>query len=173
MATGQEPEDLLAAAKVALERIKSLTAQVGLKYVELPEAPVGVGIAVAFGGTQYVVLSVMGGGNEGQLNITSGILRDIQQDRVTALGLCNGMVRDNPAYPIYLHEAPMGWDILVANLFSIRLLFESPTFFANAVRALPLVADSVRPKFWEANLGGQPFNWNTEDLNRLLLVSML
>lgn len=173
MATGQEPEDLLAAAKATLERVKSLTVQIGLKYVELPEAPVGVGIAVAFGGTRYTVLSVMGGGSEGQLYITAGILRDIQQDRLTALGLCNGMVRENPAYPIYLHEAPMGWDILVSNMLSIRVLFESPTFFANAVRALPLVADNVRPKFWEANLGGRPFSWNSEDLNRLLLVSML
>jgi hypothetical protein len=173
METNQGLDDLLAAAKATLERIKSLTTQVGLKYFELPEAPVGVGIAVAFAETQYTVLSVMGGGSEGQLNVTSGILRDIKQDRVTALSLCNGMVRDNPAYPIYLHDAPMGWDILVSNVFSIRMLFESPTFFANAVRALPLVADNVRPKFREANLGGQPFNWNAEDLNRLLLVSML
>ena len=125
MATGQEPEDLLAAAKMALEHIKYLTAQVGLKYVELPEAPVGVGIAVAFGGTRYAVLSVMGGGSEGQLDIASGILRDIQQDRVTALSLCNGMVRDNQAYPIYLHDAPMCWDILVENLFPFDC-FSSP-----------------------------------------------
>lgn len=173
METDQGLEDYLAAAKATLERVKSLTNQVGLKYAELPEAPVGVGIAVGFGETQCVVLSVMGGGSEGQLNITSGILRDIKQDRVTALSLCNGMVRDNPAYPIYLHDAPMGWDILVSNVFSIRMLIETPTFFANAVRALPLVADNVRPKFLEANLGGQPFNWNPEDLNRLLLVSML
>ena len=115
----------------------------------------------------------MGGGSEGQLNVTSGILRDIKQDRLTALSLCNGMVRDNPAYPIYLHDAPMGWDILISNIFSIRMLFESPTSFANAVHALPQVADNVRPKFLEAGLGGQPFNWNTEDLNRLLMVSML
>ena len=165
--------DLLAAAKETLERIKLLTNQVGLKYVELPEAPLGVGIAIVFAETQYTVLAVMGGGNENQLNVTSGILRDIRQDRLTALSLCNGMVRDNPAYPIYLHDAPMGWDILVSNVFSIRMLFESPTFFANAVHALPIVADNVRPKFWEANLGGQPFNWNAEDLNRLMMVSML
>lgn len=84
MGTYQELEDLLAAAKATLERIKSLTTQVGLKYVELPEAPVGVGIAISFSGTKYTVLSVMGGGSESQVNITSGILRDIKQDRVTA-----------------------------------------------------------------------------------------
>lgn len=99
--------------------------------------------------------------------------RDIQQDRLTALDLCNGMVRDNPAYPIYLSDAPMGWDILVSNLFPIRVLFESPTFFANAVTALPLVADKVRPRFVEAGLGGQPFNWNPENLYRLLLLTTM
>lgn len=173
MANVQEPEDLLAAAKATLERIKSLTTQVGLKYIELPEAPCGVGIAVAFQGAQYVVLSVLGGGSESQLNITSGILRDIQQDRITALSLCNRMVRDNPAYPIFLHDAQMGWDILVSNLFPVRMLSESPTFFANTVRALPLVADNARPTFLEAGLGGQPFNLDMENLNRLLLVSMV
>jgi hypothetical protein len=172
METGQGPEDLLAAARATLERIKILTTQVGLKYVELPESPVGVGIAVPFGGTQYTVLSVMAG-MEGKLNIASGILRDIQQDRLTALDLCNGMIRDNPAIPIYLHDAPMGWDILVPILFPIHVFFESPTFFANIVRALPLMADKARPKFLEARLGGQPFNWDIENLNRLLAVSML
>jgi hypothetical protein len=173
MQTNQGLQDFLAAAKANLERIKLLTTQVGLKYIELPETPFGAGIAIAFAGTQYTVLSVMGGGIEGQLNVSSGILRDIKQDRVTTLSLCNGMVRDNPAYPIYLHDAPMGWDILVSNVFPIRMLFESPTFFANAVHALPQVADNVRPKFLEAGLGGQPFNWDFENLNRLLMVSML
>jgi hypothetical protein len=172
MATDSGMEDILAPAKATLERFKSLITQIGWKYVELPEAPVGVGIAVSFGDTRYTVLSVIGGG-EDRLNITAGILRNIQQDQITALGLCNGMTRDNPAYPIYLHEALIGWDILVSNMFPIRMLFESPTFFANTVRGLPLVAEKVRPQFLEAKLGGQPFNWNDEDLNRLLLVSML
>lgn len=165
--------DLLAAAKTTLETIKSLTTQVGLKYVELPEAPFGVGIAVGLGETQYTVLSVMGGGSEGQLNIAAGVLRDIRQDRAKALELCNGMVRDNPAYPVYLHEAQIGWDILVANIFPVQLLVGAPTFFANSVRALPIVADNVRPKFAEAGLEGQPFHWDDEGLKRLLLVSML
>lgn len=166
-------QDLLGAAKATLERVKALTTQVGLKYVELPEAPVGVGIAVGFGETQYTVLSVMGGGNEGQLNLTAGVLRDIQQDRLKALDLCNGLVRDNPAYPTYLHEAQIGWDILVGNIFPVSLLVGAPAFFANSVRALPKMADSIRPEFVQAQLGGEPFRWDDDGLNRLLLVSML
>jgi hypothetical protein len=173
MATGQDPLNLLADAHAALERIKSPTIQVGWKYVELPDAPFGVGIALSFGGTQIVVLSVMGGGNEDQLNITAGVLRDIQQERLTALELCNGMVRDNPAYPIFLHDAPIGWDILISTIYRIQLLLDTPTFFTTAVRALPIMADTVRPKFSEAGLGGRSFKWEMEDLSRLLMVSMV
>lgn len=173
--TGDFFDELLAAAKVSLDRVKSLASQVGLKYVELPrpEAPVGVGIAMAFGEMRYVVLSIMGGGNEGQLNLTAGVLRDIRQDRDSALTLCNGMVRDNPVYPIYLHDAQIGWDVLVSNVYPIQLLIDNPTFFANAVRALPIVADDARSKFAEAGLGGQPFRWNDEDIARLLIESMM
>lgn len=165
--------ELLAAARNTLETIKSLTRQVGLTYIELPEAPVGVGIAVGFGDTQYTVLSVMGGGNEQQLNMAAGVLRDIQQERTTALELCNSMVRDNPAYPIYLHDAPIGWDILASNIFPVSLLIQAPAFFANSVRALPIVAEQARPQFAEAGLGGEPFRWDDQGLNRLLLVSMI
>jgi len=166
-------DDLLADAKVTMDRIMALVTKIGWTYVELPEFPTGLGIAVGFGPSQYTVLSVMGGGNEGQLNITAGVLRDIQQDRLTALDLCNGLVRDNPAYPVYLHEAQIGWDILVSNLFFVQLLLENPAFFAKSVRALPQVADLVRPKFVEAGLSGQPFNWDEENRTRLFIESMM
>jgi hypothetical protein len=156
-----------------MERIKALIIQVGWTYIELPEFPMGVGIAVGFGPTQYTMLSVMGGGSEGQLNITAGILCDIRQDRLTALNLCNGIVRDNPAYPVYLHEAQNGWDILVSNIFFAQLLLENPVFFVKSVSALPQVADIIRPKFVEAELGGRPFNWDAEDRHRLFIKSML
>jgi hypothetical protein len=166
-------EDLLAAARVTLERIKTLTTQVGLTYVELPEFLAGVGIAIGFASTQFTVLSVMGGGNENQINVTAGILRDIRQDRAKVLDLCNGMVRDNPAYPIYLHDAEIGWDILVSNIFPVALLVNNPDFFANSVKALPMMADTVRSEFTEAGLGGQVFTWDADDRQRLFIESMM
>jgi len=166
-------DDLLSAARATLEKIKTLTTQVGWTYVELPEFLPGVGIAVGFGPTRYTVLSVMGGGSEGQLNVTAGVLRDIRQDHLSALTLCNGLVRDNPAYPVYLHEAEIGWDILVSNIFPVSLLINNPAFFVNSVKALPMMADTVRPEFAEANLGGRPFNWDTEDQQRLFIESMM
>jgi hypothetical protein len=166
-------DDLLAAARATLERIKILTTQVGLTYVELPEFLAGVGIAIGFASTRFTVLSVMGGGSENQINVTAGILRDIQQDRLSALALCNGMVRDNPAYPVYLHEAEIGWDILVSNIFPVSLLINNPAFFVNSVKALPMMADTVRPEFAEAGLGGQVFNWDADDRQRLFIESMM
>lgn len=166
-------EDLLAAARVTLERIKTLTTQVGWTYVELPEFLAGVGIAIGFTSTQFTVLSVMGGGNENQINVTAGVLRDIRQDRVTALTLCNGMVRDNPAYPVYLHEAEIGWDILVSNIYPVTLLVNNPAFFVNSVKALPMQADILRPEFAEAGLGGQVFTWDADDRQRLFMDSMM
>lgn len=62
METNQGLKDFLAAAKANLERIKLLTTQVGLKYVELPETHFGVGIAIAFTETQYAVYSAFGYG---------------------------------------------------------------------------------------------------------------
>lgn len=166
-------DDFLADAKVTMERLKALTIQIGWTYIALQEFSTGGGIAIGFGSTQYTVLSVMGGGNEGQLNITAGVLRDIQQDRLTALNICNGLVRDNPAYPVYLHDADIGWDILDSNVFFVQLLFENPAFFAKSVRALPQVADLVRPTFLEAGLSGQPFNWDEDNRTRLFIESMM
>ncbi len=166
-------DDLLADAKKNMEQIKALTTQIGWNYIDLPEFLAGVGIAIGFGPTQYTVLSVMGGGNEGQLNIIAGALRDIRQDRLTTLDLCNSLVRDNPMYPVYLHDAEVGWDIVVSNVFFVQLLLENPSFFANSVRALPKVADLVRPKFLEAGLSGQPFSWDEEHRHQLFIESMM
>jgi len=173
MASDFWKDEILGGARETLEKVKPLVTQLGMKYVELPDSVTAVGIAVPFSETQYSMLAVMGGGNEGQLYITAGVLRDIQQDRLAILKICNHMVGDNPAYPIYLHDAQIGWDILVSNMFPISLVFDVPKYFANAVRALPIIAESARSTFAEANLGGQPFRWNADDLNRLLTVSTM
>ena len=172
-------EDFLAIPRATLTKIKAVIAQMGsqysqleLQYVELPENPLGIGIAVTSGGAYYSVISILMS-TQGQFNITSGILRDIQQDEVSALRLCNKMVRDNPAYPIFLHDAPIGWDILVETTLPTALLFDSPLVVANTTYGLPRIAEAARPAFLEANLGGRPFNWDSEDINRLLLVSLL
>jgi hypothetical protein len=83
------------------------------------------------------------------------------------------MVRDNPAYPIYLHEAEIGWDILVSNIYPVTLLVNNPAFFVNSVKALPMQADILRPEFAEAGLGGEVFTWDADDRQRLFMESMM
>ena len=169
--TAASPE-LLEAARLSLSQVRKLAAQAGLAYVDLDENPAGVGIAIELG-EQCVVLSVIAGGSEEQLYITTGVLRDVSRDRTAILDLCNDMVRDNPAYPIYLHEDEHGWDVLLSNVFPIEMLAALPEFFQNSVRTLPEVAAVARNRFVEAGLDGQPFRQSEEDLNRLLAESIL
>ena len=166
--------DYLETASRQLERVKLLVHQVGLKYIELPAGPFAVGVAVAFGETDYDVLSVGAGGNENQLAITCGVLRDIDQDRQAALDACNSKTRDCPAYPFYLHDASAGWDINVQQLFPVDLLTGEPQFFYNSVRNLPIVTERAREEFaTDQSFGGTPYRLNDEDLTRLLIRSSM
>ena len=72
-----------------LRMIEMLCTQIGLKYVDIPPQTFGLGIGIAFGESDYVVLTIMGGGAEGQVMITSGKLNEVRQDRLAALNAAN------------------------------------------------------------------------------------
>lgn len=168
-------DELIGLARQQLERVKVLCTQSGLSYVEINPTFMGVGVAVGFSDTEYVVLSVAAGGNENQLQITSGVLFDINRDRLTALEAANSFTSDNSAYPVYLHDAEVGWDLLMQQTLPIELLLDVPPFFTEfCVRALPQVVNGYRVAIAERwDLGGRPWQWTTEDLDALLLRSML
>lgn len=167
-------DEFVALAGQQLERVKVLCTQSGLKYVDLPHVLIGVGIAVGFGQTEYVVLSVLGGGNEGQLKITSGLVNDIKRDRLPALEAANHFTQDNTAYPVYLHDADVGWALLVQQTLPIELLLDVPQYFSNTVRAIPQVVINYRPTVAEKwDLGGRPWEWTAEDHTALLMRSMM
>jgi hypothetical protein len=166
-------EELIALAKSQLGQIKALCAQVGLKYVELPDDVFGPGVGIGFGEAGYVVLSVMGGGNEGKLMITSGILKDIKQDRLTALTACNALTSGNTLFPVYLHDARNGWSVLMQLTYTINLLLDNPEYFSLVVRSTPQMAAEHRAEIAEKyDLGGQPWQWTAEDLSMLLTKSL-
>jgi hypothetical protein len=166
--------DLLDMARQQLERVKLLTTQCGLKYLEQAPFPLGVGIGVAFEETQYVVVTIMGGDSSNQCSITSGVLRDITKDRLRALDACNHRNQANAAYPFFVHEAELGWDILLQQTFPLQILFAVPSFYANCVQALPLVTADARIDFEENwSLGGIAYSWSDEDVRRLFIRSML
>jgi len=171
---GDEVDDLLGVASGQLERIKVAVSQLGLKYLDLVPAALGVGIGIAWGETKYVVLSIAGGGNENQLMLTSGVVRDVKQDRLAVLDACNRRNQNNSSYLFYLHDAEAGWDILLQNTYPIELLLDVPPFFQAAVTSLPRVTEEARTQFAEEwSFGGEPYRWNDEDVARLLLRSMI
>lgn len=169
-------DDLLGLAKSQMNRVKGLCAQVGLKYADLPEHFMGAGIGVAFGETDYVVLSVMAGGMESKLMITSGVVKDIKRDnRLAVLDACNNLTQGNTMFPIFLHDAEASWDVLIQLTYPVDLLLASPQFFDMIVRTVPQVTTMRRGELAEkhAGIGGEPWRWTAEDLRILLTVSML
>ncbi len=167
-------DELVALAKQQLERVKVLCTQSGLKYVDLPSGLMGVGIAIGFGQTDYVILSILGGGSENQLMITSGVITDIKRERLAALEAANYFNQNNTAYPVYLHDAEIGWALIMQQTHPIELLLDVPEYFTNCVRALPRVVIEYRntiPERWD--LGGRPWEWTAEDHKALLIRSMM
>jgi hypothetical protein len=166
-------EELIALAKGQLGRIKVLCAQVGLKYAELPDDVFGAGVGIGFGDAGHVILSIMGGGSEGKLMITSGILRDIRQDRLAALTACNSFTSGNTLFPVYLHDAENGWSLLMQLTYTIDLMLDNPEYFSLAVRTTPQMAAQHRAEIAEKyDLGGQPWQWTAQDLSTLLAKSL-
>ena len=166
-------EELIAMAKSQLARIKALCDQVGLKYIELSDNFFGAGIAVGFGEAGHVVLSVMGGGSESKLMITSGILKDIKQDRLAALTASNAFTSENTLFPVYLHDAENGWSLLMQLTYTIDLLLDNPEYFDLVVRATPQTAAQHRAEIaGKYDLGGQLWQWTAEDLHMLLTKSL-
>jgi hypothetical protein len=166
-------EELIALAKSQLARIKALCDQIGLKYVELPDDFFGAGVAVGFGEDGHVVLSVMGGGSENKLMITSGILKDIKQDRLAALTASNAFTSANTLFPVYLHDAGNGWSLLMQLTYTVDLLLDNPEYFGLVVRSTPQISAQHRAEVAEKyDLGGQVWQWTAEDLRMLLTKSL-
>lgn len=168
-----ELEEMIALARSQLGRIKALCDQAGLKYVELPDELFGVGIGVGFGEADYVILSVLGGGSESKVMITSGILKDIKRDRLAALNACNSFTSGNSLFPVFLHDAKHAWSLLMQLTYPIDLMLDNPEYFSLVVRTAPQMVAQHRAQIAEKyDLGGQPWQWTPEDLSMLLTKSL-
>jgi hypothetical protein len=97
------------------------------------------------------------------LFITAGVLRDINQDRLTVLTMCNARNQGTTAYPFFLHDADSGWDILIQQTFPVQLLLDVPQFFSACLRGVPDVAEEAQEEFLESNVGGHRITgtWKT------------
>jgi len=166
-------DDMLGPAIRQLDRVKVATADVGLPYVDVPSCPFGVGFVVSWSDARFVLASVPGGTVE-TLYLTCGVLRDIEHDRLAALDQCNQLTRDNPAYPVFLHDAEVGWDILVQMCVPAALVDAVPQMFRGWCEHLPYVAERARQAFAaELDVGGVPHSLRRADeLSRLLVRSL-
>lgn len=165
---------MVALAGQQLERVKVVLSQLGLKYAIIPPTWVGVGVAVGFGEIDYCVLSVMGGGGEGQLMVTCGILRDLDRDRSQALEAANLFNQRNSSYTVYLHDAEAGWALLMQRTIPVEVCLDVPGYLRSLVQGLPVAAQELRQELaTERNVGGRPWAWTAEDQAELLLRSML
>lgn len=165
-------DDLIAAARPTLARVVELLRQHSIKVTPLPDAFIGVGAAVGWSDLSFCVVSVAAGGNESIVNLTIGVIKDVQQDRLTVLDACNRLTRDNAAYPYFLHDAEAGWDVLLQVRLPLGVVVNSSEYFLALVHQLPAMGVGVRNDL-QSVLGGTPYGWSDADLNRLLLRSLL
>ena len=167
-------EELIALAAQQLDRVKAACSLTGLKYVELPPTVFGVGVAIGFGQTDYTILSILGGGSESQVMATSGILKNIAQERGPALEVANRFNQNNSSYSVYLHDAQAGWSLLVQRTTPVKVFLDCPDYLNAIVRALPMAVQEFRQTIaQETQLGGQPWTWTEQDHSDLLVRSML
>lgn len=167
-------DELTGLAERQLDRVKVLLNQLDLRFADLHNKLFGAGVAIGFGQTDYIVLSIMGGGMEGSLLMTSGILNDINRDRLPALDACNSFNKSNSSHTVFLHDAEAGWALIVQQTLPVEVLLDAPQFFDALVRHLPSVAAEYRTTLSENwAIGGRPWQWNNEDLDALLIRSML
>ena len=154
-----------------LGKIKNLLGEADLKYIDLGQGLNCVGVGLTWGDARWAVVSVAAGGLEDAVTITVGVFKDVTQDRATVLDACNTTTRDNPTYPVFLHDAQQGWDILAQQQFPINLVLSNPDYFRGSLENLPRYAGLRRPDLQKAGIEGREYTWNDEDLRRLLIRS--
>jgi hypothetical protein len=149
-----------------LNRLQALAEQCGFASTQLSNTPSAAHTAIVLGETEFVVLS-MEVGADGLLFLSSGVLRDITADKLTALEGCNACTRSRPAYPCFLAPAdgPLGCDVIIQQAHPTQLLFEAPGFFKHSIESSPDVTRNTRERLLA--LGGYPFGWTEEEARRL------
>jgi hypothetical protein len=157
-------------ARAQLERITTLIDQAGLRYVALPEMSFSLGVAVAWSETDVIVVSVPTASPHSAY-FTQGLLKDIQQDKLRALEAANDRTHENPEFPVFLHDAEGGWDMLTQQTYPIQLFVDVPPFFESRLQTTG-VAAALRAKL-QPSLHGLPYRFEEADLNRLLMRAHL
>jgi hypothetical protein len=123
---------------------------------------------VAFGETDFVVVSTAAGDGH-PVSLSCGVLRD----RLLVLDGCNRITQDRAAYPVFVHDAEVGWDIVLQTSFPLQVLLDAPGYLRAMVVGLPDVATEARHQLLDSGVGGVAYRWERADLQRLLIRSMI
>jgi len=162
-----------ASAAQQLNRIKGLCDGLGLKYLDVPDFVMGVGMVIGFGETEYALLSIMTG-QENRLMVSGGIVKDINHDRVAALEAANSFTRDNSFFPVYFHDAEAGWSLILHQTHLLEAMLAAPDYFSLIVRSVPQMVTEYRRQLAEkGTVIGTEWRWTPEDHNLLLIKSIL
>ncbi|MFI7080333.1 hypothetical protein ACIBO1_23815 [Micromonospora sp. NPDC049903] len=166
-------DDLLDLAKLQLERVKGTLNGIGLRYTEIDPFLMGVGVGIPFGPAEFVVISVSAGGTESMLNLASGVLKDLPQDPLKILRVCNERTRNNPTFPHFLQDGEAGWAVLVQHRTPAAALYDIPGMMQGIIESLPAIARKSREKFAEAGVTGHPYGWNAADARQVLIRTLI
>jgi hypothetical protein len=102
------------------------------------------------------------------------VLKNVIKDRHGLLENCNRATRNNSAYPVFLHDAEAGWDILTQQQFPVEHVIANPGFMRANVENLPIAASRTRQTLLQNGVTGSVHSWSTgEDLRSLLIRSMM
>lgn len=161
------------APQVTVDRVRALVeGPLGLRTQSLDPGPLGVGFGVGFGDTDFVVVSAAGG-NDQHVSLTCGVLRDVRRERLLVLDACNRITQNRAAYPVFLHDAEIGWDVLLQTSFPLQVVLDAPGYAKAMLVGLPEVAAEARGQLLAGGVGGVGYRWEPADLQRLLVRSMM
>jgi hypothetical protein len=165
-------DDFYAPVEESLQGLRKLLTQQGLHFVDLSGIALAQGVAMAWSGGGFLTLSI-GPGSPHTVLITAGVLKDVERDHLAVLEACNYRNQTNPAYCFFLHDAEVGWDVLLQHSFPLQLLVDVPLFLEANLEPTTVIAAEARLEFGEKGVGGTAYAWSEEDAERLLVRSII
>jgi hypothetical protein len=163
----------LAEAGEALQRLRQVLESRGVQYTALPvpALPCGLGVGLLVG-QDLITVSVGSPPDSHMANLTGGVLKNVAEDRLQVLDLCNRCTRGNAGFPVYLHDAQAGWDVLVQVRFLVDQLAEDGDMLIAYLQQLPGAAENARADFATAGIASERYQADAADFERLLLRSL-
>lgn len=170
---GPSGQAALAEAGDALRRLQQVLESNGARCTPLPTPafPCGVGVGLLIG-QDMATVSVGFPPESHMANLTVGVFKDVSQDRLEVLDVCNKCTRNHAGFPVYLHDAEAGWDVLVQVRFLVDQLVDDGDMLIAYLQQLPAAAEHARAEFAAAGVAGERYQADAQDFGRLLIRSL-